>query len=299
MSEDPGAETGPGPGSEEENDDDDGHVLTVNFDGEDGGSGRGDDSEVFLPRAWDSRDVVRRSVERAGGSRCRDLDCPYNRWLYGRHEYPSRTDLARWEAAAAGGGRRCSDRRNSTTAAVGHRCSPGFPALIAPSAGGTGTTTSSSSSSGGASSGARLQPEQLTGSIYERWGGPQSILAPPYPALGVFHSSPAVPPGRGGEGKAGAAGFLCGANLCTSSADSTCSCSSCIELPDDPSAPYAFTVNNKPAKMRRSRCGGCCCCGHICCIVSTFVVVTLLILASLLLYLYFNTKVMTRGMTVS
>jgi len=75
------------------------------------------------------------------------------------------------------------------------------------------------------------------------------------------------------------------------SCSSVSSCSTCINVPKDPSTPYAFTTNpNNNSKTSKH-------CDQICFVVGCFVVVAVLALASILAYLALNTKLLTNGMT--
>jgi len=75
------------------------------------------------------------------------------------------------------------------------------------------------------------------------------------------------------------------------SCSSISSCSTCINVPKDPSAPHAFTLNpNKKNKSAQH-------CDQICLVVGSFVTIAVIFLTAILVYLALNTKVMTNGMT--
>ena len=200
---------------------------------------------------------------------CLDPDCPYNRWLYMEAHFPGEDLLVGWEEE------RCDRWKEGGST---RKALPEEGARLAEMK--SAETTSSLS---------HTRPEDLAAATASPYT-PQSIS---YPIITLPRSA------RKKEKKPAPSPWLdsrpSSACSCSSHSSSHSSCSSCIPVPDNPNAPYAFTVKDRPPPGNRGRRR--LPCDISSCATLAFMTVCLLGLVAVLLYLHFNTKAMHHGMT--
>lgn len=259
-------------------------------------TGRDDDSgDEFDKVSVDgiSRANMKRRILQSNEEMCTAGDCPYNQWLYEDSPFPTRDQVAHWWDRSS----LVSEPRLSTL----------------PSTRTTSFTSCSSSSTLPSTPSSRPRPElhfpppppltQLA--TPSRPSSPYPIVTLPRSSRKAIKAAQAprrLPPPTSSRLFRTTLLRLCCLPLlpkpkvppppydrCSpTSCSSGSSCSSCVEVPTDPSSPYAFTVNTK----RETKT-----CDQVSCVVGLFVTVAVLSLTGLLLYLAFNTSVMKMGMS--
>jgi len=195
---------------------------------------------------------------------CLEPDCPYNRWLYVDAHFPGEDMLLSWE----------QERWERD-----HRLEEGDSSRRTGLEGGERLADISSLS--------HTRKEDLTASPYT----PQSIS---YPIITLPRSVRKSLKEKKPSLSSWPESRPSSACSCSSRSSSHSSCSSCIPVPDNPNAPYAFTVKDRPPPANRGRRRPC---DISSCATLSFMTVCLLGLLAVLLYLHFNTKAMHHGMT--
>lgn len=208
---------------------------------------------------------------------CTDPDCPYNRWLYSKEEFPSDQCLLDWEDTP--------NQQSLLTQSIGYNNPSSLESTRIPQNNSTLTASDTSKQSCG-------PPPYTTGNYRANY----PIITLPKSARKKRHSKSPIDGISDVKLPLPEAVSLSGCSCETSSV--TSSCSTCIVEPEDPTAPHAFVVQDGAKK----RGGGNQClpdCDISCCASLSFMSFCVVGLVALLLYLYFNTNAMKKGMTIS
>lgn len=239
---------------------------------------------------------------------CTDPGCPYNRWLYSGSGYPGGDYLQEWEQDRT---RRHFDRLEEIVMSP-HKLG------IGPAA---GLTSHTGTPAGSLNSypiitypkQSRVRPlspvkaskinilccfgrrNKSQGrsemSLQDRSSSVPSSLQPP-----PYSLNPIPPPDPRTSSRATTVNSC---STCSTSSKSMCSCCN-DDLPDDPTAPHAFTVDAGRGKAGKKKRSGCAAyiprCNVACCASLTFMTLCVIGLTVVLLYLRFATSVMSEGM---
>ena len=222
---------------------------------------------------------------------CTDESCPYNQWLYRDKEYPRESELSEWE--------------EKMQTVISSRLHPSYTECV------------------------NILSESMILNPGRLHSEPPTSLPPPYSDISHsptrlrsptpdYTSYPIITLpksarkkktllGRSTKGPAPVVKTKPSVDDSKSSSkswSSSCSCdsgsslstcSSCIPVPVDPTAPHAFTIGEKGGRAP-GRCRYLPRCDTACCATFSFLVFCVVGLVAVLLYLYFNTNTMQKGM---
>eukprot|EP00088_Acartia_fossae_P023348 TRINITY_DN24384_c0_g1_i1.p1 TRINITY_DN24384_c0_g1~~TRINITY_DN24384_c0_g1_i1.p1 ORF type:complete len:399 (+),score=94.14 TRINITY_DN24384_c0_g1_i1:138-1334(+) len=224
---------------------------------------------------------------------CTDPTCPYNLWLYeGDAPFPDDSDLAWFEHSRSGDDLMKSGNSILDTSRRPGHLNPSLESTRIPH-----NVSNSFDQPTSSRTGSMGPPPPYTSQTSSKDNSSYGLSSSTYPIITLPKSA------RPKSGLAGclspqtSSAVLRPVSACScETSSSTTTCSTCIPEPDDPNAPHAFVVQDGKARpKRKSKYWPTC--DTACCATFSFIVFCLIGLACLLLYIYFNTKVMHQGMT--